>query len=61
VQGEIGPKLNEEESAEVWFEKAKAEGGLAPQPKIENEKEQPMTVSYDELIKSWEDANAAKN
>ncbi|TDP81208.1 hypothetical protein EDD54_4541, partial [Oharaeibacter diazotrophicus] len=27
-----------------------------PQPKIENEKEKPQTVNYDELVKSWSDA-----
>ncbi|MBB3149504.1 hypothetical protein FHS21_005958, partial [Phyllobacterium trifolii] len=26
---------------------------LAPQLKIENEKEKPQTVNYDELVKSW--------
>ncbi len=26
---------------------------LAPQLKLENEKEQPVTVNYDELVKSW--------
>jgi glycerol transport system substrate-binding protein len=29
-------------------------GNLAPQLKIENEKEKPMTVNYDELVKSWQ-------
>ena len=45
---------------EYWVEQAKADGNLAPQAKKENEKEQPETVSYDELVKSWADANAAK-
>jgi glycerol transport system substrate-binding protein len=31
-----------------------AKGNLAPQLKIENEKEQPITISYDELVKSWQ-------
>ena len=30
-------------------------GNLAPQLKIENEKEQPLTVNYDELVKSWQE------
>ena len=60
VQGDIGPKMNEEHDMDHWVEQAKANGTLAPQPKIENEKEQPITIGYDELIKSWEDANAAK-
>ncbi len=29
-------------------------GNLAPQLKIENEKEKPITVNYDELVKSWQ-------
>jgi glycerol transport system substrate-binding protein len=29
-------------------------GGLAPQLPIANEKEKPITVNYDELIKSWQ-------
>ncbi len=49
VQGDLGPKLNEEESAEYWFEQPGA-----PYPKLENEDEEPKTVAYDELIKSWE-------
>ncbi len=57
VQGDIGPKLNEEHPMEYWVELAKKEGNLAPQPKIADEKEKPVTVNYDELIKSWEDAN----
>ena len=48
VQGDIGPKLNEEQDPEYWF----AQPG-APKPKLENEDEEPMTVSYDELIASW--------
>jgi glycerol transport system substrate-binding protein len=48
VQGDIGPKLNEPKDAEFWLN----EPG-APKPKLENEDEEPMTVSYDELIASW--------
>ncbi|SUB02467.1 Bacterial extracellular solute-binding protein [Pannonibacter phragmitetus] len=48
VQGDIGPKLNEEQSAEFWFDQPGA-----PKRKIPDEKEQPITVSYDELIASW--------
>jgi len=59
VQGDIGPKLAEERPMEEWTAEAQAAGNLAPQPKKENEKEQPITVSYDELVKSWADANAA--
>ncbi|OAN75594.1 ABC transporter substrate-binding protein [Sulfitobacter sp. EhC04] len=49
VQGDLGPKLNEEQTAEYWFEQPGA-----PYPKLENEDEEPKTVAYDELIKSWE-------
>ncbi|MCQ0986789.1 ABC transporter substrate-binding protein [Jiella marina] len=59
IQGDIGPKLNEEHDMEYWVEQAKANGTIAPQPKKENEKEEPQTVSYDELVKSWQDEQAA--
>ncbi|MCL1628410.1 ABC transporter substrate-binding protein [Roseibaca sp. V10] len=49
VQGDLGPKMNEERDADYWF----AQPG-APYPKLENEDETPMTVSYDELIASWQ-------
>ena len=48
VQGEIGPKLNEEQDPSYWLEQAGA-----PVAKLENEKPQGKTVSYDELVKSW--------
>ena len=56
VQGDKGPLLNEEHDMEYWVEQAKANGTLAPQAKKENEKETPITVNYDELVKSWADA-----
>ncbi|MEF2550643.1 ABC transporter substrate-binding protein [Aurantimonas sp. A2-1-M11] len=59
IQGDIGPKLNEEHDMAYWVEQAKANGNIAPQPEKETEKEQPQTVSYDELVKSWADASAA--
>ncbi len=48
VQGDLGPKLNEEQDPQVWFD---APG--APKPKLANEEEEPKTVSYEELIASW--------
>ncbi len=54
VQGEIGPNLGEEKDLATWNAAAVAAGGLAPQLKIENEKEKPITVNYDELVKSWQ-------
>ena len=52
VQGDIGPLLNEERDAEYWF----AQPG-APVPKLDDEKGQPITINYDDLIASWADAN----
>jgi glycerol transport system substrate-binding protein len=51
VQGDIGPKLNEESDAQYWFDQPGA-----PYPKLADEKGQPITVNYDELIASWADA-----
>ena len=53
VQGKLGPKLNEEKTAEYWYAKAEKDGNLAPQRKLANEKPPGITVDYDELIKSW--------
>ncbi|WP_409147139.1 ABC transporter substrate-binding protein [Pseudoxanthobacter sp. M-2] len=58
VQGDIGPKLNEEHPLEYWVELAKKEGNIAPQPKLANEKPQGETVDYDTLIKTWADAQS---
>ncbi len=52
VQGECGPKLNEPRDPEYWLNQPGA-----PKPKLENEKPKGETVSYDELVKSWEKAN----
>jgi glycerol transport system substrate-binding protein len=49
VQGDIGPKLNEPQDPEYWY----AQPG-SPVAKLDNEEEEPKTVSYDELIKSWQ-------
>ena len=54
VQGDIGPKLAEEHDLAYWNADAVKKGNLAPQLKIENEKEKPMTINYDELVKSWQ-------
>ena len=48
VQGDIGPKMNEPQDAQIWLD---APG--APVAKLENEKPAGETISYDELIKSW--------
>ncbi|GGE34844.1 ABC transporter substrate-binding protein [Primorskyibacter flagellatus] len=48
VQGELGPKMNEEQDPQYWLDQPGS-----PKPKLENEDEEPKTISYDELIKSW--------
>jgi len=51
VQPICGPKMNEERDAQYWFDQPGA-----PKPKLANEKPQGETVSYNELLKSWEAA-----
>jgi len=47
--GGCGPRLNEPKDAAEWFGK---ENG--PKAKLENEKEQGVTIAYDEIIKRWQ-------
>ncbi|WP_112323653.1 ABC transporter substrate-binding protein [Oceanibium sediminis] len=49
IQGDIGPVMNEEQDPSYWLEQPGA-----PYPKLENEDEEPETIAYDELIKSWQ-------
>ncbi len=49
VQGDIGPKMNEEKDPQFWLD----EPG-SPVAKLENEKPMGETIAYDELIKSWQ-------
>ena len=49
VQGDLGPKMNEPKDPKEWLD---APG--SPVAKLENEKPAGETVSYDELIKSWQ-------
>ena len=49
VQGDIGPVMNEAQDPQFWLDQPGS-----PVAKLENEDEEPMTVSYDELIKSWQ-------
>ncbi|AZZ95631.1 extracellular solute-binding protein [Hahella sp. KA22] len=51
VQGECGPKLNEKKDPSYWLSQPGS-----PKAKLANEKPKGETVSYDALIKSWEDA-----
>jgi len=48
VQGDVGPALNEEQDPEFWLSQPGA-----PWPALEDEKGEPMTVAYDELIRRW--------
>ena len=48
IQGDCGPRLNPEESADVWL----ARPG-SPKPKLANEKPPGKTVPYDQLIEAW--------
>ena len=50
VQGDIGPKMNEPQDPQVWLD----EPG-APVAKLDNEDPTPVTISYDELIMSWQE------
>jgi glycerol transport system substrate-binding protein len=54
IQGDIGPKMAEKHDLDWWNKYATEHGSLAPQLKIADEKEKPQTISYDELIKSWQ-------
>jgi|TARA_B110000037_G_scaffold221336_1_gene291984 glycerol transport system substrate-binding protein len=49
AQGNLGPKMNDEQGADYWLDQPGA-----PKEKILNEKPFPITIGYDELIKSWQ-------
>jgi glycerol transport system substrate-binding protein len=48
VQGDLGPLLNEPQGADHWL----AQDG-APWPKLDDEKGEPITIAYEELIQRW--------
>ncbi len=48
VQGECGPKLNDERKESYWL----GQPG-APKPQLKNEKPKGETMDYDTLIKAW--------
>ena len=52
IQGECGPRLNDEVDPQMWL----AQPG-APKPKLDDEKPPGMTVAYDELIAEWREAS----
>lgn len=49
VLGECGPLLNEPQSRDYWLNQPGA-----PKAKLDNEKPAPVTIDYDELVKSWQ-------
>jgi glycerol transport system substrate-binding protein len=49
VGGECGPRLNEERDPEYWLDQPGA-----PVPQLEDERGEPETIPYDELIAQWE-------
>lgn len=50
IQGDLGPKLNEEQDPQVWID---APG--APVARLANERPAAQTIAYDELIRSWQE------
>jgi len=48
IQGAIGPRIGKAKGAAYWL----AQPG-SPKAKLANEKPKPVTIPYDELIKSW--------
>jgi len=53
VQGDKGPKMNQERSEEYWLNQPGA-----PKAKLANEKPQGETVKYDDLIKAWREGRS---
>nr|WP_319248134.1 ABC transporter substrate-binding protein [uncultured Celeribacter sp.] len=49
IQGDLGPVMNDEKDPEEWLA---MEG--APKPAIADVDEEPKTISYDELVSSWQ-------
>ena len=49
VQGDLGPVMNEERDAEYWLSQPGA-----PKPALASTDEEPETIPYEELIKSWQ-------
>jgi glycerol transport system substrate-binding protein len=56
VYGGCGPRLNAEVDPAEWL--GKPDG---PKAKLENEKPQGETISYDEMVKIWAEAAPASN
>ena len=54
VQGDTGPKMADAHDLDWWHKYSVDHGSQSPKLKLANEREDPVTVSYDELIKSWQ-------
>ena len=52
VQGDIGPKLNEQREPSYWLEQPGS-----PKPALADERETPITVNYDDLVSRWRQSN----
>jgi glycerol transport system substrate-binding protein len=48
IMGDLGPELNEERDPEYWLSQPGA-----PKPKLADESGDPITMSYEDVIKSW--------
>jgi glycerol transport system substrate-binding protein len=51
VGGDCGPRLNDERDPEYWLDQPGA-----PVPQLDDERGEPQTIPYDELIAEWEAA-----
>ncbi|MEP3421474.1 MAG: ABC transporter substrate-binding protein [Erythrobacter sp.] len=49
LQGDLGPKLNEERGADYWLNQPGS-----PKAKLTNEDPEPITIEYDELVAQWQ-------
>ncbi|MEM7666296.1 MAG: ABC transporter substrate-binding protein [Pseudomonadota bacterium] len=49
LQGELGPKLNEERSDDYWLSQPGS-----PKARLANEDPEPITIEYDKLLETWQ-------
>ncbi len=48
LQGDLGPRLNEEQGSAYWLNQPGS-----PKAKLANEDPEPITIEYDELLETW--------
>ena len=48
LQGDLGPRLNEEQGSDYWLNQPGS-----PKAKLANEDPEPITIEYDELLETW--------